>query len=226
MLSILQIEDFISESIKLNKKWELINILGGEPTTHPNFKEIIDIILIQYIGNFSPTTILQVTSNGLSSAQLKIKELPTHKNLVIDKLSFKTSNKVEYFSPFNDAPIDNPEFENADFSKGCWVTSYCGIGLNSFGFYACSVIGGIDRVVGRNSGIKSLAEIDTKKLTNQLSEFCKYCGNYSDYEINKGDFIPRCEKAPYSKNIISKTWQKIYENHKNEKIILARIYEG
>lgn len=225
MISILQIKKFVSESIKLNKKWELINILGGEPTTHPDFIEIVSIILFQYVDNFSPTTILQVTSNGLPSAKLKINELPIHKNLVLDKLSFKTSNKVEYFSPFNDAPIDNPKFENAEYSKGCWVTSYCGIGLNSFGFYACSVIGGIDRVVGKNVGIKSLSEIDTKKLTNQLSEFCKYCGNFADYEINKGEFIPRCEKAPYNKNIISKTWQRIYKSYQENKPILTRIYE-
>jgi len=225
MMSVIQIQNFILESIKLNKKWELINILGGEPTMHPNFIEIVNIILFQYIDNFSPTTILQVTSNGLPSAKLIINELPTHKNLVLDKLSFKTSNKVEYFSPFNDAPIDNPKFENADYSKGCWVTAYCGIGLNSFGLYACSVIGGIDRVVGKNIGIKSLAEIDTIKLTNQLSEFCKYCGNYADYEINKGDFIPRCEKAPYNKNIISKTWQSIYESYQENKPILTRAYE-
>jgi hypothetical protein len=225
MISINQIHNFVTESIKLNKQWKLINILGGEPSTHPVFTEIVKMILFQYIDKYSPTTILQITSNGLPSAQLKLKELPIHKNLVIDKLSFKTRNKIEYFSPFNDAPIDNPKFENADYSKGCWVTAYCGIGLNSFGFYACSVIGGIDRVVGKNFGIKSLAEIDSKKLTNQLSEFCKYCGNYADYEINKGDFIPRCEKAPYNKNIISKTWQSIYESFQENNPILTRVYE-
>ncbi len=224
-MSISQIENFITESIKLSKKWELINILGGEPTTHPNFIEIIESILSQYIDVYSPNTVLQITSNGLPSSKRKINELPKHKNLVLDNLSNKTSNKVEYFSPFNNAPIDNKKYKNEDFSKACWVTSYCGIGLNAFGYYACSVIGGIDRVIGKDKGIKSLAELSEIKLKNQLSEYCKYCGNFSDYEVNKGDFIPRNEKAPFNKNIISKTWKKLYTAYENETPKLIRIYE-
>jgi hypothetical protein len=55
--------------------------------------------------------------------------------LFIDYNSFKTNNKIEYFSPFNDAPIDDEKFKDADYTKACWVTSYCGIGLNKFGYY-------------------------------------------------------------------------------------------
>ncbi|MDR2962391.1 MAG: glycosyltransferase [Bacteroidales bacterium] len=134
------IERFVSESIELGKKWELINILGGEPTLHPGFEKIITYISEQYISVHSPKTILQIVSNGLTAETRnlleKVKKLP---NVFIDYNSFKTNNKIEYFSPFNDAPIDDENFKNADYSKACWVTTYCGIGLNRFGYYACNL---------------------------------------------------------------------------------------
>lgn len=206
-----QIKEFIRESIELNKKWELINILGGEPTLHKDFLNIVNFILNSYIQEYSKETILQVTSNGFSNQTKRIlNELPIHQNLIIDTASFKESREVLYFSAFNNAPIDNPEFQNEDFSKGCWVTSYCGISLNMYGYYVCSVSGGIDRVFNFKKGIKSLKNVD-ESIKNQLDTFCRYCGNYSDYAVNKGDFIPRNEKAPLKKEIISDSWLNVYK---------------
>lgn len=206
-----QIQIFIKESIEMNKKWELINILGGEPTLHKDFMNIINYILNEYIESFSNETILQITSNGYSQRTKAIlSELPKHKNLAVDTASYKDSRDVIYFSAFNNAPIDDPKFKDSDFSKGCWVTSYCGISLNMYGYYVCSVSGGIDRVFNLKKGIKSLKNVD-ESIKNQLDTFCRYCGNYSDYAVNKGDFIPRNEKAPLKKEIISDSWLNIYK---------------
>ncbi|MHA1381068.1 MAG: radical SAM protein [Candidatus Helarchaeota archaeon] len=220
-----QIHRFIEESLKLGKKWELINILGGEPTLHQNFLEIVNLILNEYILKYSPKTVLQITSNGYSKETQKLlKLLPKSKNIVIDKGSFKTSNKIEYFTPFNLAPIDLENFKNKDFSKGCWVTSYCGMGLNKYGYYPCGPAGGMDRIMGYDVGIKSLKEISPKRLKELLVLFCQYCGNYVDYDINYGNFIPRCEKKQFIKNIISKSWMRIYNRYHKEKPRLSPIY--
>lgn len=96
--------------------------------------------------------------------------------------------------------------------KGCWVTSYCGIGLNKNGYYACAVAGGIDRINKTNLAIPKLTEINNEKLEQQLKEFCQYCGNFKAYEDNFGDFIPRIEKEPF-KNEISESWEKLYEKY-------------
>lgn len=207
------IQNFIKESIELNKKWELINILGGEPTLHPNFKTIIEYISEEYILPHSPNTILQIVSNGLTKDTRELLEEIKHlPNVFIDYNSFKTNNQIEYFTPFNDAPIDDENFKNADFTKACWVTSYCGIGLNKFGYYGCSVCGGIDRVMNENrGGIKHLKDISTKQFQAQFDKFCRLCGNYKDYAVNHGNFIPRCEKAPLKENIVSKSWKALYE---------------
>ncbi|OAV75650.1 molybdenum cofactor biosynthesis protein A [Bacteroidales bacterium Barb7] len=206
------IEDFVNESITQKKKWELINILGGEPTLHPHFEDIIRYITETYIIPYSEKTILQIVSNGLTLETKDILEnVKRYRNVFIDYNSFKTSSKIEYFSPFNDAPMDDEQFNNSDYTKACWVTSYCGIGLNKAGYYGCAVCGGIDRVLHRDrGGIRYLKDISTDKFQIQFSKFCRYCGNFKDYDINKGNFIPRCEKAPFNKNIISNSWEGLY----------------
>jgi len=214
-ISIKQIEAFIAESINLNKKWNLINILGGEPTLHPKFLEIINLILFNYIEIYSKSTTLQITSNGYSSYTKSIlSKLPKHPNLYIDKNSFKVSNKIDYFTPFNNAPIDQKKYQNLDdFSNGCWVSSYCGINLNKNGYYPCSIIGSIDRLFNGNKGEKKLSDISLEKQKERMNKYCRYCGNYSDYESNFGDFIPRCEKDYYKENIVTQSWKKIYTRY-------------
>jgi uncharacterized radical SAM superfamily Fe-S cluster-containing enzyme len=217
-LELSDIQIFIKESIELNKQWELINILGGEPTLHPDFEMIIKYISEEYIALYSPKTILQTVSNGLTktTGELleKVKHLP---HVVIDYNSFKISNRTEYFTPFNDAPIDDESFKNTDYTKACWVTSYCGIGLNKSGYYGCSVCGGIDRIVNKNrGGINHLKDINTAAFQKQFSKFCCLCGNYKDYDVNRGNFIPRCEKAPLKENIVSGSWVELYNTYNKE----------
>ena len=60
---------------------------------------------------------------------------------------------------------------------------------------------------------KTLKEITTQNLQDHFKEFCKFCGNFKDYAPNHGDFIPRCEKAPF-KEKISPSWKRIYNEYK------------
>lgn len=211
-MTLSQIKFFIEESIQHKKTWNLINLLGGEPTLHPDFLEIVTLLL-EYINNHSSNTTLQVTSNGFGDfVQNRLQQLPSHPNLIIDYASFKDSKVTPYFSAFNQAPIDREDSSRQEYDKGCWVTSYCGIGLNHMGYYPCSVAGGIDRIFQKNLGKQSLSEV-TESIAELLNEFCRYCGNFSAYESNQGDFIPRSEKDTLQKSLISPTWKKQYRKY-------------
>lgn len=216
-MDIQNIKCFIKESIELKKKWDLINVLGGEPTLHPQIEEIISCLIEKYIRSYSRNTKLQIVSNGYTEDSRNILNKLSNKfpEIMVDTASFKISKKVEYFTPFNDAPVDDPKFSEAEFYKGCWVTSFCGIGLNRYGYYACSVCASIDRVLNiKRNAINSLYDITVDKLTTQLDMFCRYCGNFKDYDCNQGLVIPRSEKAPLVTNKISRFWEKAYDNYK------------
>src|SRR5262249_16382666 len=58
-----QIEFLVKESVTKGFKWERIRLLGGEPTLHPNFFGILDL-LISYRDTFSHNTVIEITTNG------------------------------------------------------------------------------------------------------------------------------------------------------------------
>ncbi len=213
-MSIEQIKSFVDESKTLNKYWKVIALLGGEPTLHSRFEEIVHCIANQYIREFSPETVLKIVSNGYSARSREIlQRLMAYPEVYVDWSSFKTDNSIPYFSDFNDAPVDDKSFEDADFSKGCWVTAYCGVSLNRQGYFACSLCGGIERVMKTGKGIGSLGELTNEKLKNQLNEFCGYCGNFKSYEPTGGNIMPRSVKGPF-RNRISASWIEIYGRYK------------
>ena len=64
-----QIESFLSETIKKNYKWDVIRLVGGEPTLHPDFLEIIDRF-VKYkrsIPNNEDSPVIELLTNGYGS---------------------------------------------------------------------------------------------------------------------------------------------------------------
>ena len=170
-----QVNRFIQESNQQGRKWEMIQIEGGEPTLHPDFLEIVST-LDQYIRCNSPGAVLQVNTNGYSeSSRRLLSRLPSGVSVYC---SSKTERKQDQHLAFNQAPVDLDTNSGLDFSQGCFLPDLYGLGLTRHGYYPHPNCGGIDRVFGFDIGRKTLPWIGDG-LDEQFPQLCRDCGLFS-----------------------------------------------
>ena len=200
-ISVDQIEKFVNDSKKLEWKWKRIRLMGGEALLHSRFFEILEVIKELKVENQCQ---VEIFTNGFGPQVKKlISELPRW----IDVVNSNKNSNFNYFSSYNVAPIDSEKYRDANFSRGCLITSRDGLGLSRYGFYPCGPGASVDRVFGFNIGIKKLSNTTDLGLKNQLEQLCKYCGHY---------------KENFSTNLISdeqisESWKKAYQKYKNSK---------
>lgn len=195
-ITIEQVQMFIKESIEKNIKWERIGVLGGEPTLHPDVLEILSL-LIEYKKNSHSNVNIVLYTNGYGN---KVADVLSKVPIDIEITNSKKTSERNKFYPFNKAPRDSILFKNADFSNGCTITSYCGIGLTPYGYYCCSIAGSIDRVFGFDMGRKELPSTNDA-MVDQLKVFCKLCGSFC-----YGHSMTESE-------VMSPTWKEAYKKY-------------
>ena len=172
-MSLEQIKKFINESIESNWGWKRIRLMGGEPTLHPQFFEILNIV--KRYKDLNPGCDIEISTNGYGR---KVNEVLSKLPKWVNVRNSRKDLNINKFTHYNIAPIDLEEYKNADFTKGCWITEVCGLGLNRNGYYPCGAGASVDRVFGFNIGIEKLSLINHSTLKNQLRLLCKYCGHY------------------------------------------------
>jgi hypothetical protein len=202
-----QIELFIKESIAADYRWKRIRLLGGEPTVHKQFFEILDLVRA-YRDEHSPGTIIEVITNGHGDkVNRAIAKIPS--DVVINNTSKET--KVQpHFGSFNVAPEDVPDYEDADYRNGCWVIENCGMALGPNGYYVCAVAGGIDRIRGWDLGRRTLPVI-TDDMNDHLERFCGTCGHFK-----------RRVEPSYDRPVMSQTWETAYDSYRRRRPTMTR----
>jgi hypothetical protein len=197
-MTVEQIEKFVQESQTNQVRWERIHIVGGEPTLHPHFLEILSVLL-KYKQNYSPNTFILVTSNGYGEKVNKILERVPNQITISNTLK---ESKEQRFHPFNKAPKDSIFYKYADYSNGCPVLQLSGMGLTPYGYYHCAVAGGIDRIFGFDKGRKMLPSQEDS-MVELLQTFCQLCGHF------------RC--GVISNDIaMSPSWKLAYKEYKQQ----------
>lgn len=204
-MSLEQIQKFVDESIKLDWRWMRIRLIGGEPTLHPRFFEILEIL--KPIRRINSRSKIEVCSNGYGRRVNNV--LANLPDWVSVRISKKNSNRNK-FSSYNIAPMDLEEYQNAKF-EGCWIPYASGLGLTRYGYYPCGAGASVDRVFGFNIGQKDLSKLTDSNLRAQLKILCRFCGHYKDNFAEDNVFEEK----------MSARWKKAYEKYRNAKPALS-----
>ncbi len=205
IMTVEQIEKFVSEAIKLEYYWERMTLTGGEPTLHPNFFEIISVIK-QY-KDFNPECDIVLETNG--TVQSVLDKVP---GWIEVRNTSKREGENYLFFPYNFAPCDTLEYAFfPDFSKGCSLMAICyGLCISMYGYYPCSPCANVDRVFGFDIGIKKLEFVTERALREQMKILCKYCGFFREL-TNKTVLTER----------ISRSWRRAFVKYKEQKPSLS-----
>ncbi len=186
-----QVDRFIRESIAADAPWERVRLLGGEPTLHPDFFAILDI-LRTYRDMHRPGLRIVLCTNGAGGRVRQVLDrLPDD---IVIKNTYKSS-APRLFRPFNVAPVDQRRYRFADFSCGCRIISDCGLGVTPLGYYPCAIAGGIDRVFGFGIGRKHLPPPEDE-LRDQMDVFCRLCGHFGfAWPVKQASMSPVWKRA-------------------------------
>ena len=204
-----QIERFIFETRQQRRKWEVILIEGGEPTLHPFFLDIVTT-LADYVRHESPRTVLQVNTNGYSeNSRTILSRIPPG---VIVHSSAKTGRLQDEHLLFNFAPLDLDDADRYDFSQGCYLPAFYGLGLNRYGYYPHPNCGSIDRVFGLDIGRKNLPETDDD-LGDQFPQLCRYCGVFLHLNRLAAGENPLVKHSSFEAGIKTESWRKAYRKY-------------
>lgn len=199
-MAVATVERFVADSVARGIAWRRIRLLGGEPTLHPEFDRILEVL--RHYTRQHPDCILEVVTNGHGPhVEAALARLPA--DVWVDN-SNKTDRVQPHFGPFNLAPCDDTRYRGADFRNACAVARDCGMGLTPMGYYPCAVAGGIDRILGAGLGRADLPDAGDDMLP-AAAALCRLCGRFRD-----GHFVPRVLRPELTTEQISPSWQRLY----------------
>lgn len=209
------VRSFVTESIDCGKRWKRIRVLGGEPTLHPQFLDIVKELLRYHARH--QTCVIEIVTNGYGPiVQSQLARLPA---AIRVENSRKTGPVQLEFAPFNLAPVDDPRYRHADYTNGCSIMRDCGMGLTPSGYYPCAISGGIDRIAEMGLG-RSILPDDSDDMRDVLSVSCSLCGRFKD-----GHYVPKNLRPKLPGQPVSPSWKRLYAEWELRKGAVRQSHE-
>lgn len=188
-----KIQWLVSESLRLNYQWEFWWLVGGEPTTHPELFDILEIIS-HYRDRRGPQYFqVGLATHGAGRAATVLAEIYRRFPHVVIHNSKKHGPINPGFVAVCVSPSDRRDFSGHRF-RGCMVSGHCGIAMNYRGFYPCAISAAIDRVWQFGRYILRLEDITEANMEELWQVYCKICGYYDEI------------KTDGKKTLVSRTW--------------------
>lgn len=200
-LSLEDVKRFVDDSLERGHEWHRIRVLGGEPTLHSEFEQIL-----YELGRYKlawPRTRLELVTNGHGRrVNRMLLHVPPFFHI---ENTAKESDVQPHFYSFNLAPSDRKSLLRTDYRNGCSNIEDCGIGLGPGGYYPCAIAIGIDRVAGWGIGRSELPDRDDR-MEDILERSCGLCGRFPSRS-----FVPYDIVAPNTPGQMSASWEQLYE---------------
>lgn len=186
-----QIRRFVRESLDQGKTWGRVDILGGEPTLHPQYADVWKTLepLRPWVRRW------RLTTNGTSDVvKRRLAETPEWV-----KVRNSANEKAEPdFSAVNVAPCD----QGVTDALACSVPWRCGMALTRYGYFLCGAGAGIARIFRLPIGIKRLSALTPEALRAQRERLCRLCGHSASttHRTTKQEYSPTWERAVMAYN--------------------------
>lgn len=191
-----KVREFVFDSIKLNKRWIKIGLLGGEPTLHPDIYNIISE-LCNYVCFNSHVDIWMMT-NGTHP------EILYYINLHFPFVRIVINTDQEKHHAFYVSPTDEGLFQTNDFCEGL----LCGTGLGPSGYTPCVLGTFLTRIFNYRT-IKELKDLSFEACQKLFEVYCQHCGWYlvDSHNRNYGKIYN------YPPGYMTPTWYEKYEKY-------------
>lgn len=166
-MTIDDVKDFFRQCIELEWKPSIL-IIGGEPTMHPNFEEIIKMSR-EFVGD----GLVQVWTNGRDREM--VEHIRKNYNASVPEETFKAKSRIDF-------PWDDYYISPADYGierQKCWQhgSEICGISVDSQGYMPCAVGGMIDGILKLGLRTKRLADLFDNEINAEITKkMCHHCG--------------------------------------------------
>lgn len=175
---------------------KLIQIFGGEPTIHPQWKEILDLLLSYTDIHF------RVSTNGLHGH--KPNDKLNNVEFMVDIKGFsKEDDEQRVFLPTLVAPIDitnkEPEYYWKKAQRDCPTWKECSSSIYKGKAYFCEIAAAMDHLFGNGENGweiqegKNPMDRTTEEINSQAEKFCYRCAWCMDSEIERQKItLPSC----------------------------------
>lgn len=189
-----QVNLFVEESLDLNWEWKRIRLLGGEPTLHPRFVEMVESLV--FYRETYPKVFLQILTNGIKTAKY-LKYEPWLKDL---NISFHAEAKEKGVTPawFHNTrivPIDRDPSITELPPCGIYGVNGCGIGLTPWGYFLDGAGASVARVAGYDIGIMHLKDVTWESMEAQAKVVCAKCGHWNPDNSKVTELVSKTGKV-------------------------------